>query len=133
MSRSELQTVAAFFAAIESKNPGAVAELYADDVEVWHNFTNACQDKVTSLGVLTSLCENVPEVHYDVVERLELGAGRVLQRHVLRAVLPEEEILIPACIFLTVRDGRITRIDEYLDTAQADRLRAATGREPVAS
>ena len=39
--------------------------------------------------------------------------------------------LIPACIFVGVRDGKIVRIDEYLDTAQANRLRALTGRTPI--
>lgn len=132
MSNHSLQTAAALFAAIEAKKPEAVAELYADDVEVWHNFDNAVQNKAANLAVLGSLCEHVPEIHYDVVERLLLADGRVMQRHVLRAVLGDGlEILIPACIFVTVEQGRIVRIDEYLDTAQANQLRAATSRPPV--
>ena len=125
-----LSTAAALFAAIEGKRPQAVAELYADDVEVWHNFSNACQSKSENLAVLTGLCENVPTIRYDVIERLLLEDGRVLQRHTLRAGTGSgEEVLIPACIFLTIEAGRILRIDEYLDTAQANRLRALTGRE----
>lgn len=134
MSETDMQTAAALFAAIEAKDPAAVARLYADDIEVWHNFSNTCQDKAANLQVLTGLCEHVPEIHYDVVERMLLDDGRVMQRHVLRAVLEGgREVLIPACIFVRVADGRIVRIDEYLDTAQADRLRTATGRPPVAS
>lgn len=132
MSHSNLETAAALFEAIERKAPQAVAALYADDVQVWHNFSNSCQTKAENIQVLTALCANVREIHYDVVERLLLDDGRVLQRHVLRAGVGRgEEILIPACIFVTVREGRIARIDEYLDTAQANRLRAATGRPPV--
>jgi uncharacterized protein len=128
-----LTTAAALFAAIESRSPDAVAALYADDVQVWHNFSNACQDKPTNLAVLTGLCQSVPEIRYDVVERLLLDDGRVLQRHVLRATVASgEEILIPACMFITVARGRIARIEEYLDTGQANRLRQATGRPPVA-
>ena len=127
-----LSTAAALFAAIESKNPKAVADLYAEDIEVWHNFSNACQSKQENLVVLTGLCENVPEVHYDVIERQELPDGRIMQRHTLRASTGSgEEVLIPACIFVGVRDGRIVRIDEYLDTAQANRLRTLTGRTPI--
>ena len=130
--KRRLNTAAALFAAIESRNPDAVAELYADDVEVWHNFSNACQDKAANLAVLTGLCQSVPEIHYDVVERQLLDDGRVLQRHVLRARVPSgEEILIPACMFITVVRGKIMRIEEYLDTGQANRLRQATGRPPV--
>jgi len=132
MSHSNLETAAALFDAIERKEPETVADLYADDVQVWHNFSNACQSKAVNLQVLTALCSSVPEIHYDVVERLLLDDGRVLQRHVLRARVGNgEEILIPACIFVTVREGRIVRIDEYLDTGQANRLRSATGRPPV--
>ena len=128
---SNMETAAALFAAIEAKDTQAVADLYADDVQVWHNFSNACQDKATNLETLGGLCRHVPEIHYDVTERLLLDDGRVMQRHVLRACLDTEELLIPACIFITVQDGRITAIHEYLDTGQANRLRAATGRAPV--
>ena len=134
MSNSNLDTAGALFDAIERRALQAVAALYADDVQVWHNFSNACQSKAENLEVLTALCDNVREIHYDVVERLLLDDGRVLQRHVLRAKVGSgEEILIPACIFISVREGRIVRIDEYLDTAQANRLRAASGRPPVGS
>jgi ketosteroid isomerase-like protein len=126
-----MDTAAALFAAIERKDPDAVAALYADDVQVWHNFSNTCQNKAENLATLTSLCRHVPEIRYDVTERLQLEDGRILQRHVLRARTGTEEVLIPACIFITVREGSIAAIHEYLDTAQANRLRAATGRPPV--
>lgn len=128
---SELDTAAALFAAIEAKDTKAVADLYADDVQVWHNFSNAFQDKAANLETLGGLCRHVPEIHYDVTERMLLADGRVMQRHVLRASLDDQEVLIPACIFITVRNGRIAAIHEYLDTGQANRLRAATGRPPV--
>ena len=99
---------------------------------MWHNFSNASQDKATNLQVLTGLCESLAEIHYDVVERLQLADGRVLQRHVLRGISETgEETLIPACMLLHIEDGKIVRIEEYLDTAQANRLRASTGRPPV--
>ena len=108
-----------------------MAALYADDVQVGHNFSNAYQDKATNLQTLTGLCANVPEIDYDVTERLLLADGRVLQRHVLRAGNGQEEVLIPACMFITVRNGHIVAIHEYLDTGQANRLRALSGRAPV--
>jgi len=133
MTDSNLTVAGRLFTAIESKNPAAVAALYRDDIAVWHNFSNAIQDKAANLEVLTGLCESVAEIHYDVVERLQLADGRVLQRHVLRCIAADgRETLIPACILIGVEDGQIVRIDEYLDTAQANRLRASTGRPPIA-
>ena len=127
-----LTTAAGLFAAIESKDPAAVAALYDDDIEVWHNFSDACQNRQENLATLTGLCENVPSIRYDVVERLLLEDGRVFQRHTLVASTETgEEVRIPACIILQIRDDRIVRIDEYLDTGQANRLRALTGRAPI--
>jgi ketosteroid isomerase-like protein len=132
MRESPLDTAARLFAAIEAKQPEAVAALYTDDVAVWHNFSNAAQDKATNLATLTALCSSVPEIRYEVQERLLLADGRVLQRHLLRArVASGEEIVIPACMLVTVRDAQICRIDEYLDTGQANRLRAASGRPAI--
>jgi ketosteroid isomerase-like protein len=33
---------------------------------------------------------------------------------------------VPACVVCTVKNGRITRLDEYLDTAQLAPLSART-------
>ena len=133
MSHDNISTAAALFDAIERKDTDAVAALYTDDVQVWHNFSNAAQDKAANLETLAALCRSVPEIRYEVIERLQLDDGRVLQRHVLRGRVGTEEVLIPACMLITVRDGRISAINEYHDTAQATRLRAATGRAPVGS
>lgn len=129
MSDSILQTAGALFQQIEAGNPEGVAALYAEDVEVWHNFSNAVQSKAENLRTLEGLIKSVAEIRYEIVERLALDGGRMMQRHNLRCRTREgKEFVIPACIFVTVRDGKIARIDEYLDTAQANALRAATGR-----
>ena len=124
-----IDVAAALFDAIEAKRVDRVEALYADDLAVWHNFSNAEQSKSANLAVLTGLTSAVDSLKYEVVERLALG-DRVMQRHNLCCrTRTGEEIVIPACIFITVQDDRIVRIDEYLDTRQADRLREARGRE----
>jgi ketosteroid isomerase-like protein len=129
-----ITTAAALFSALESKNPTMVSDLYADDVQVWHNFSNVAQNKSQNLEVLVGLCASVAEIHYDVIERLQLDDGRVLQRHNLRAITDSgDEIIIPACMLLQIQGGKIRRIDEYLDSGQANRLRALTGRRPIGS
>ncbi len=126
---TELETAERLFAAIAAKDVSAVGDLYAEDIEVWHNFSNRCQDKAANLQTLAGLCGSVDHLTYDVAERLQLDDGRILQRHVLRATpAGGAEIAIPACILLRIEGGRIKRIDEYLDTGQANRLRKATGR-----
>ena len=83
--------------------------------------------------MLGGLTKNVAQIRYEVVERVLLG-DRVMQRHLLHCrVANGEEIVIPACIFVTVRDGKISRIDEYLDTAQSNALGAAIERSRPAA
>jgi len=128
MSTGPLEVAAGLFDNIERKRVDGVAALYADDIAVWHNFSNAEQKKAENLAVLDGLTRSVASIRYEVLERVLLG-DRVLQRHNLRCkTAAGDEIVIPACIFITVKNGRIVRIDEYLDTGQANRLRAATGR-----
>jgi ketosteroid isomerase-like protein len=128
MSTGPLEVAAGLFDNIERKRVDGVAALYADDIAVWHNFSNAEQKKAENLAVLDGLTRSVASIRYEVLERVLLG-DRVLQRHNLRCKMAAgDEIVIPACIFITVKNGRIVRIDEYLDTGQANRLRAATGR-----
>ena len=133
MQPSALDVTARFFAAIESRDIERVKAMYTEDVAVWHNFSNATQTREQNLAVLAGMCAAVPSLRYEVQERIDLG-GRVLQRHTLCCRLADgREFRIPACILITVRDGQVCRIEEYLDTAQANALRAATGRAPVVS
>ena len=134
MTQSTMDVAAALFAGIESGRAEDVAALYADDIAVWHNFDNREQTKAENLETLKGLVSSTGARRYDVLERLLLPDGRVLQRHDLRVTTRSgAEFVIPACIFITVRDGRIVRIDEYLDTGQANALRRASGRETLAS
>jgi len=128
MAASALDTAAKLFEHIQAKNVEGVGALYADDVEVWHNFDDAIQTKAENLKTLEGLTKAVHRITYHVIERHDLG-GRIVQRHNLECRTADgNTFVIPACIFITVADGRITRIDEYLDSAQANALRAATGR-----
>ena len=50
----------------------------------------------------------------------------VLQQHVLRGQLPGgAEVELHAAMYLQVRDGHITRIEEYLDSGKRAAIRAA--------
>ena len=128
MGKTAIEVAQQLFENIEAKRVEGVSALYADDILVWHNFSNTTQTKTENLQTLDGLTRNVAQIRYDVTERVLLG-DRVMQRHLLRCrISTGEEFVIPACIFVTVRDGKITRIDEYLDTAQSNALGAAIQR-----
>ena len=128
MGKTAIEVAQQLFENIEAKRVEGVSALYADDILVWHNFSNTTQPKTENLQTLDGLTRNVAQIRYDVTERVLLG-DRVMQRHLLRCrISTGEEFVIPACIFVTVRDGKITRIDEYLDTAQSNALGTAIQR-----
>ena len=72
-----------------------------------------------NLRVLGWIHRVLPQRRYCIVRR-EAFPGGYVQQHVLEAKLPDgTEWRLPACLIVTVKDGRIARLDEYLDSAGA--------------
>ncbi len=119
-----LEVAERFFTAIEAGDLDAVRAVYAADVEVWHNHDDAVQDVDANLATLGWVTANLEGLRYTDVSRLRTDAGFV-QQHVLRARnRAGDEVAVPACVVVTVDGGRITRLDEYLDSAQVARVTA---------
>jgi ketosteroid isomerase-like protein len=105
------------FAAIEAGDVDAVRGLYDPAVEVWHNTDRAGQGREANLATLDWVVRNLKGLRYTDVRRSATDDGFV-QRHVLVATnRAGRRVEVPACIVATVREGRITRLDEYLDSA----------------
>jgi len=68
--------------------------------------------------------EHLLGLRHDDVRRQRTEHGFV-QQHVLRATTPSgAELSVPACIVVTIRDGKVTRLDEYIDPTPFGVLRA---------
>lgn len=118
-----LELAKRFFGALERGDMEAVRACYTPDALIWHNFDEREQSVDENLVTLGWLAERLSDKQYDVV-RCEVLPTGFLQQHVLRGTLNDgTAFAMPACIICTVNDGRIVRLDEYLDTAQAARLR----------
>lgn len=106
-----------FFGAIEQGDIDTVREVYSPDVVVWHNFDEVEQDGETSVKMLAWAARNLEGMRYADIKRWETDDGFV-QQHTLRATnAAGVEIAVPAILAVTVRDGHIVRLDEYLDSA----------------
>ena len=100
-------------------------EIYAPDAVIWHNDDLIEQPVDENLKVLRGLHRVVSGLHYDITRRVPTPDG-VLQQHVLRGTLPDgSAVELHAAMYLQVRDGRITRIEEYLDSARRSEIRKA--------
>lgn len=93
-----------------------VISLYTDDATIWHNFDDVEQTPTQNGKTLRALHRLIPGFHYDDIRRTILADG-FWQQHVLRAPTADGELSIPAALRVYIRDGRISRLEEYLDPA----------------
>ena len=122
-SPDSLAVAERLFAAIQAGDVDAVRELYSPGVVIWHNFDQVEQTRDQNLRTLAWMTKNVKDVRYEEIQRHAFEGGFV-QQHVLRGTGPSGmPIEMPACIICRVEDGLITRLDEYLDSAQTAPLR----------
>ena len=117
-----LRVAERLFEAIPKGDLEAVRALYAPDAQIWHNHDGIVQDPAANLQVLGWVVKNIRGIRYEEVRRQATPTGFV-QQHVMRGTAPGGKAFeLAACIICTVVDGRITRLDEYLDSAQLSAL-----------
>jgi ketosteroid isomerase-like protein len=125
--RSSEDLVNRFFAALEAGDIDTLRGIYAPDAVIWHNDDLIEQPVEDNLKVLRGLHRAMSGLRYDIIRRAPTPDG-VLQQHILRGHLPGgTEAEIHAAMYLQVRDGHITRIEEYLDSANRTVIKEALG------
>jgi hypothetical protein len=108
-------TVDKFFSALAAGDLATCEELFTDDAVVWHNFDQLEQSKSDALAALSGFAHVQPE--FDIIGRDFVGST-CIQRHVVRLSLPNGSMVtMPAIQRICCLQGRISRIDEYLDSA----------------
>ncbi len=120
-----LEVAERLFKAIERGDVAAIREIYAPGVKIWHNNDGATQTADENLAVLGWVVANILEVAYTEVRRQATPTGFV-QQHVMRGRVKSsgKELRLPACMVCDVEQGRITRLDEYFDSAHVAVLTA---------
>jgi len=118
MTKDEIERLArGFFDAIESGDFGKIRDTYASDAVIWHNFDGKESTRQENLATLDGFIKAVPTRRY-TQRRLDVFDGGFVQRHRLLGKLANgKEVGLDACVVCTVRNGRITRLDEYFDSA----------------
>jgi ketosteroid isomerase-like protein len=114
----------AFFDAYENKRVDVLDRLYSDDCIIWHNV----------FGKDTTRDENLEAMRNDRGQRRRTYDDRTINafsdgfviQYTLNGVMHDgHRGSMPIAIVGRVRDGRITRIDEYMDSS---RFAAWSGR-----
>jgi len=109
--------------AIETGDREAVAACYAPGARIWHNFDGVEQTVEENLRALAWVEKRLGARKYRIVARHAFDGGYVQQHELTGTLANGEAFSMPACLVVQVKDGRIARLDEYLDTAQSRKLR----------
>lgn len=112
-----------FFGAITAGNIDVVRSCYDPEVVIWHNFDGIEQDLETNLQSLSFVVSHWTNFRYEQVRRRSL-AGGFIQQHTIRGEGTDGiPFVAPATVIVTVTDGgKISRIEEYLDSGQLPAL-----------
>jgi uncharacterized protein len=125
VSDTAIEVVTRFFAALEAGDIETVRSIYSPDASIWHNDDLLEQPVEDNLRVLAGLHRAVSGLHYEIVRRVPADDG-VIQQHVLRGTLANgQPVELHAAMYLQVKDGHVTRIEEYLDSANRSAIRKA--------
>ena len=125
MNEQEINALAdEFLDAIVAGDSDKVLTMYAEEATIWHNFDDVDQVPTENVRTLRALHRLIPGFRYDEIRRTVVADG-YWQQHVLRATTANGDLNMPAALRVYVRDGKITRLEEYLDPAP---FSAAIGR-----
>lgn len=126
-TRTADEVADAVFGAIEHGDVELLAALWADDIEVWHSNDGVVQDKAQNLAVLSWMIDNTASIEYRDIVR-DLTTAGFVQRHVLHlSFVGGRTANLSIAYFVSVRNGQVTRIDEYMDSAQVAAAYSVSG------
>jgi ketosteroid isomerase-like protein len=107
-----------YFDLMQAGDLDEVLRCYAPDARIWHNTDGIEESPEENVARLAASGTRVVDRVY-VDRRLEVFPNGFVQQHVLRGtrVVDGAVVELPACLVAEVRDGRITRLDGYFDSA----------------
>ena len=107
-----------FFDCIETGDVDGLVACYAPDAQIWHNTDGQVQGPEDNRVTLSGLVQHFADRAYDA-RRLDVFPGGFVQQHVLKATRVRDgaKVALAACLVCRVQDGKITRLDEYFDSA----------------
>lgn len=131
-SASQIRALAnRFFNAIERGDAETVLDCYASNAVIWHNIDNREKSRDENLLALKGMMVRIENRRYEQ-RRLQVSEHGFVQQHELHGTrtLDGQTVILTACIVCTVVDGQITRLDEYLDSAQVAEFRKQSEPTP---
>lgn len=113
-----------FFDAIEAGDIDTMYNSIAPDAPIWHNTDEIEVSRDQTRATLAGMVKRIGNRQY-AERRLNLFPGGFVQQHVLTGNRTHDgaAVRLPCCVVCTVDGGRITRLDEYFDSADVAEFR----------
>mgnify|MGYP000654264471 CR=1 FL=1 len=125
MMEDEMKALAkTFFDSVEAGDIDGLVACYAPNAKIWHNTDQQEQtpedNRQTLAGMVTRISDRV---YAD--RRIDVFPEGFVQQHVLHGtrIQDGERLSLPACVICRVENGKITRLDEYFDSAHVAQFR----------
>jgi hypothetical protein len=101
----------------------AYAALCAPGALSWHNFDELEVSTEHTLRTVAWLHRTVPDLQWTQLELIPTPSGFV-SKSIMTGTAPGGPLRVHSCVIVTLDDdGLITRVEEYLDSAQTAALR----------
>lgn len=124
-SEDDLRALAArLFDAIERGDIETMRGCFAQDAEIWHNTDELIVTPDQTVQVLSGMVARIKDRAY-ADRQVNIFPGGFVQQHVLQGKRTHDDVVVrlPCAIICRVADGRITRLDEYFDSAHVAEFR----------
>ena len=131
MTEGEIRDLATrFFDAYEHKRVDLLDEIYSDDCIIWHNVFGKDTTREDNLAAMRN-DEGQRRRTYDERTIDAFHDGFVIQYTLGGVQHSGHRGSMPICIVGRVRHGKITRIDEYMDSSKFAAWAGRAGSEPA--
>ena len=113
-----------FFDAIEAGDIETMQSSFTPDAEIWHNTDELIVTPAQTAQTLTGMASRIRDREY-AERQLTVFPGGFVQQHVLKGVRVHDgaSVRLPCAIICKVENGKITRLDEYFDSAHVAEFR----------
>lgn len=127
MTATHLDVAEGFASALLAGDAAALTELFSPEAVLWHNFSGHEDAPASFVPGFVRFGARVQGLRFEDVRRVGTPTGFVEQHTIAGVTAAGAPVAIRECLIATVRDGRITRLNEYLDSAQLAPLVTGTG------
>ena len=105
------------FAVVEAGTLDEMRAVFADGATIWHNTDNTTIGVEQSIAGIRAIQGISDRFHYTEIQRAPTPSGFVQQHTLLVRLKDGRELVDRACCVCSVREGRITHMDAYHDSA----------------